>query len=181
LNLLGQPVLVYPNGVTWKDPETKNRYMIGTTRLEAERFLKAWLDERDRSCRNVRALPKLEDGSPIPRPYWRALHYARARAKRANVPIMSAEEYASLVVRSKGACELTGIEFSYEKPAGHRKAMWGPSIDRIDCRGDYQLGNCRLVSVAVNLALNEFGIDVLKRITLAFSEMEKAKRAPPAC
>lgn len=167
--ILGQEVRVYRNGIVWVEPETKKRYLIGKTRAEAEAELRSWKEKRFGafSSSSAKALPAMQDGTKIPRIYWRALYNARTRARRAGLQVMSAEEYAGLVARAGGRCEVSGIAFSDAKQAGQRKALWAPSIDRIDCRRGYEAQNCRLVCIAVNIALNEFGIDTLTRIANA--------------
>lgn len=172
IRLLGQFVNVYAKGIVWVNPDTKQRFLLGKTRAEAEDELRRWKTERFgafASCK-VRSLPVLAEGDKIPKAYWRALYYARARAKRAGKAVMSAEEFAGIVQRADGRCEVSGIAFSDERPSHHRKAMWAPSIDRVDCRLGYELGNCRLVCVAVNIALNEFGVEVLGRIADAIGK-----------
>ena len=42
------------------------------------------------------------------------------------------------------------------------------SLDRIDSSKGYTVENCRLVCTAVNLAMNEWGEDVLERIALYY-------------
>lgn len=180
--MLGQEVRVYQNGIVWVDPDTRQRFLIGETRLEAEAQLRKWKAERFGAFApiRVRALPLLPTGEKIPRAYWKALYSARSRAKRAGLPVMSNDEYVSLVQRAGGKCEVTGIEFSAEKPPGHKKAMWAPSIDQIKCGKGYALENCRLVCIAVNLAMNEFGLDVLTKIALAIGLRPLPSSAQPA-
>jgi hypothetical protein len=172
IRILGQEVRVYNNGIVWIDPDTRQHFMIGETRKEAEASLREWQVQRlgafaPRTIVSRETLPKLEDGTRVGREYWRAFYYARSRAKRSGMPIMSREEYVAIVRRANGECEVSGLPFSIKKLPGHRKAMWAPSIDRIECGRGYEADNCRLVCVAVNLALNEFGADVLIKIALA--------------
>ena len=68
-------------------------------------------------------------------------------------------------------CAVTGAPFSMEIVKGKRP--YAPSIDRIECSDGYLPGNCRLVCVAVNFALNVWGEDVLWRL---FSRHEGLKR-----
>jgi len=85
----------------------------------------------------------------------------RARANKAGHAMMARDEFSMLWNRSKGRCEYTGIRFSGKRVDGCVKRPWMPSVDRIKCSQGYTFDNCRLVCVSVNLALNEFGDEVL--------------------
>jgi hypothetical protein len=80
--------------------------------------------------------------------------------------------------RSGGRCEVTGIEFSRYKPEGATRRPWYPSIDRIDSKGHYTMYNCRLVCVAVNIAMCEWGLDTLQRLSRALVLGNYAKSTP---
>lgn len=69
-----------------------------------------------------------------------------------------------LLADSENKCALTGIHFETRLPEGARFRHWMPSIDRIDCRGCYEVGNVRLVAMAVNIALNDIGEEALVHI-----------------
>lgn len=62
---------------------------------------------------------------------------------------------------STGSCAVSGIKF--DRRVGKR-SPWMPSIERIDCLDGYVVGNVRWVSLAANIALNDFGFDVLIRL-----------------
>jgi hypothetical protein len=77
-------------------------------------------------------------------------------------------------LRSGGKCELTRIPFDLIKPTlSHRRPL-APSIDRIDGTKGYSAQNCRLVLVALNLALNEFGEEVFARIASRYLSRRRA-------
>ena len=60
-----------------------------------------------------------------------------------------------------GRCAVTGLEYSEKKVgSGQAKRAFAPSIDKIDPSGIYELENCRLVMVAINFALNAWGLEV---------------------
>lgn len=93
------------------------------------------------------------------------LYYSmNKRAADAGLSCMSSDELCGLLARAAGHCELTGIKFSSKRIAGALKRPWAPSLDRMDRAKGYEAANCRIVCVAVNLALNEFGEGVLRRI-----------------
>lgn len=87
-----------------------------------------------------------------------------ARSKRNGLACMSKAEFQTLWSRANGKCELTAIEFTVDKHEQCVKRPWSPSVDRKNNSKGYEFANCRLVCTAVNLALNEFGDAVLRRI-----------------
>ena len=89
----------------------------------------------------------------------RTKHGAAARGLRFDLTEIDVN---NLIKRASGRCEVSRIPFRYSKqnPQWSRNP-WGPSIDRIDSRQGYFFDNCRLVCLAVNTALNEWGDDVL--------------------
>ena len=91
--------------------------------------------------------------------------FAAAR-KRPNYNL-SREEESELIRRCWDRCEITFLKFQ-PRQEGWSRNPYGPSLDRIESSKGYSLGNCRIVSVAVNLAMNEWGEDVLKVISEAY-------------
>ena len=59
-------------------------------------------------------------------------------------------------------CAVTRTPFSLEFVGKHRP--YAPSIDRIDNARGYTRDNCRIVCSAVNIAMNVWGVEVLRRI-----------------
>lgn len=80
------------------------------------------------------------------------------------------------IAEQKCRCAITGIRFTASIPDGERwKANpFAPSLDRIDGSKGYEPGNVRVVLAAVNLAMNEWGLEVLMQIAAAL-----VKRAAP--
>ena len=65
----------------------------------------------------------------------------------------------------KGKCELTGLPFDLSTPQNTKNNPYSPSLDRIDSKNkNYTPENTRVVLSAVNMALNEFGLEVMKPI-----------------
>lgn len=92
----------------------------------------------------------------------RLLSQARAKAGPRGLDFdLTLPELRLIHARSKGCCELTGIPFSNESWGGYRKPF-RMSLDRHDPREPYTYTNCRLVCVAANLAMNEWGEEVLR-------------------
>jgi hypothetical protein len=162
----GKAVMVYRNGILWHNPETGKREHLGVTREEAAASLEEILGQKAKKRMTKPAdLDCMTDA--VYRAHWRAYYYASARAKRAGTAMMGRGDFERIMQRAAGRCELTGIEFTINREFKGSKAMWGPSIDRKVSRLPYEFNNCRLVCTAVNLALNEFGLETLQRIAAA--------------
>jgi hypothetical protein len=73
-------------------------------------------------------------------------------------------------------CAVSGIAFSRKMGRGPVDP-WSPSIDRIDNRHGYLPDNIRVVCVAANYAMNQWGQDVLLR--LAKAVVRNASRVTP--
>jgi len=97
---------------------------------------------------------------------------AELRAKKKGLEFSLTPEWVAARVAS-GVCELTGLQFELEQ----RQTAWtynpfSPSVDRISSELGYSPDNCRVVLTAVNLALNQWGLDVLIRIAKALLHKE---------
>lgn len=79
---------------------------------------------------------------------------------------------------SQGKCALSGLPFEYGNSKElfgtkiRRKKLWSPSLDRIDGDVGYTQSNVRLVCMAVNIARQEFGDQVLFKIAKALSNIQ---------
>ena len=105
-----------------------------------------------------------------PLPQWARdiLRMAARNASRRGIPFtLTQDDMRALVARADGRCVVTGIPFDFEKHRGSRRRPFAPSIDRERSTLGYRRDNCRLVCIAVNLAMNEWGLDPLLRIARA--------------
>lgn len=62
-------------------------------------------------------------------------------------------------------CSVSGMSLSKKFAGDGRRDPWAPSIDRIENRQGYTLENCRIVCLAANLAMSDWGLDVLLRLS----------------
>lgn len=99
-----------------------------------------------------------------------ALIYTRSRngALARKIPFfLKPRDVIALAFSSGGKCMVTGIPFSKKDNPQWRTNPWAASIDRVDSLAAYTLDNCRLVCVAANAAMNEWGVEVLERVARA--------------
>lgn len=98
------------------------------------------------------------------------LHAANRRAKDKQIPIDITKEFiTNLWAKQNNKCSLTHIEFQIpQERTGGKASPYAPSIDRIDSNKGYTKDNVRLVCVAVNYALNEFGEEIFEKICRAY-------------
>jgi hypothetical protein len=89
------------------------------------------------------------------------LSCARTRAKQRGMEFNLTEKW--IEERLSQGCELSGLSFdlgdrvTLEGRARALKKLRGPSIDRRDSSKGYTQDNCRLICVALNIGLQDFG------------------------
>ena len=67
-----------------------------------------------------------------------------------------------------GTCELTGLKFDLKPPKKGHANPYSPSLDRIDSQNkNYSVENTRVVLQAVNMAINEHGLETVLPILKA--------------
>jgi prophage regulatory protein len=104
---------------------------------------------------------------------------AKKNATVRGIPFSLAEhDFERLINAANGRCAVTGIPF--ETTTGGGRNPWGASLDRIDSSLGYTFANCRIVCTSVNLAMNEWGVDVLSRIAIAMYGDRQASALIPS-
>ena len=94
---------------------------------------------------------------------------ARSRsAARSRACGITAQELASIMRRSRGRCEVTGVQFQLHKPDDSRARPFFHSLDRRDASVGYLPHNCRLVCYGVNLAMSNWGEDVFAQLATGY-------------
>lgn len=111
-----------------------------------------------------------------------AYHHTKKNAKTRQIDFtLSRDEFLVIAVRAAGRCEISAIPFTLGEARGrYERRPWAPSIDRIDSAKGYSVTNCRLVCIAVNLAMNTWGIDTLQTMARALYLNSKAAFGQPA-
>lgn len=96
---------------------------------------------------------------------------ARKRAEVRGIPFaLTVDDVMTALERSQLRCEVTDLPFRMEVNVSAYRQPFRPSIDRIDAAGGYTPDNIRIVCVAVNAALSDWGDEVFWKI------VEGAKR-----
>ena len=94
---------------------------------------------------------------------------ARSRAKRSGMAFdLTLSGIKTMCDRQQERCAISGLKFDlvrYED--AFVKHPFAPSIDRIDSNGGYTSSNTRLVCVAVNFGLGQWGEEVFRAIAEA--------------
>lgn len=89
---------------------------------------------------------------------------------------LSKEDVLSLLERSKGLCEVTGIKLNHSTPKTKGdKRPFASSLDRKDSTLGYTKSNCRIVCAAANMAMNQWGDKVLKKMAISMVKTGKVK------
>lgn len=158
----------------------KYQVRLGATREEADAFFAAAkqrvefgaqagtvkLNTRVVFAQQWESLREYAATCGIPLTFLQAMYSSsRAGAEMRNLDFeLTPRDLIALALASGGECTVSGISWDYVTKNVRGKRPWSPSLDRIDCEKGYSRENCRLVCVAVNIALSDFGEDVLRRI-----------------
>lgn len=104
---------------------------------------------------------------------------ARRNAKGRGLPFRLAEDdVIHTAVTAKWRCAVTGIKFTLDQVGKAKRKPYAPSIDRIDCSVGYEPANVRLVCVAVNIALGDWGDEVFSKLALYYAKRLFDQRYP---
>ena len=97
--------------------------------------------------------------------------FLSARRRAATGGLEFALSYSDLleIFEDKGGrCAISGLAFTSDRiPAAFVKHPFAPSLDRIDCGRGYVAGNVRVVCIAVNFGLGQWGEEVFRTIAEA--------------
>jgi hypothetical protein len=107
----------------------------------------------------------------------KALRSAQTRAKSRGLAIdLTMENLAEMAEAQDFKCALSGFNFSPDNRHGTRVNPYALTIDRIDPKGGYVIGNVRLVCLVMNIALMDWGEDVFAPFAEAFVKQRKRRK-----
>lgn len=141
------------------------------TALQTVAALQAKLDSLGRNT-DAEVARALHEGEAwvYERPVWFRSYYARLQrnAAQRGLPFaLSLREYEDILAKSGGRCAVSGVLLTWNTPPQWKRPPktardpWAPSVDRTDSRRGYDAANCRLVCMAANLALSDWGDQIL--------------------
>jgi len=102
------------------------------------------------------------------------LNRTRSRARKAGLIFTLCDGYAELLWNCQmGRCAVTGISFHLQSfPDALVKHPFAPSIDRKLSSGGYTPDNVRLVCIAANFGMGQWGEEVFLSLARAAVELE---------
>ena len=109
---------------------------------------------------------------------------SRRRAARVGLPHHLAEHHGRrLFEQQGGVCAISGLPFSLTQfPGVLVKHPFAPSLDRISSHGGYTGDNVRLVCIAVNFGMGQWGEELyltFARAAVAYSDLLPVASAVP--
>lgn len=135
-------------------------------RQDAEDFAKKLEDEIEKEKEAFSTRPLTYDRTLTGLDLQLMYRKSRQRAALANIEHSISEiEFMELYNNCNGVCSLSGVRFSAKKRPSWRIRPYFPSLDRIDSEKGYTKDNVRFVLASVNVALSDWGDDVLKEIS----------------
>jgi len=101
--------------------------------------------------------------------YFQTFKAAKKRAAAKGMEFsLTDDDIENLIKSAQGRCALTGTPFSMVRRDDSYRAPFAPSLDRIDSSLGYTASNTRLVCVAVNWALSDWGAEVFETIATGY-------------
>lgn len=97
------------------------------------------------------------------------LNGAKRRSTSAGVKFdLRKSDIIKMINSQEGRCILSGVKFDLTATPTRRRPF-APSLDRIIAKGDYTVGNVRLVSTIANIARGDWGDAVLREMAEGIS------------
>lgn len=113
-----------------------------------------WREDYDRADRDWKTVAEMMHG--------RQKHAATHRG----IPFdLKAGEVYALMRATAFRCAVSGVAFAKRFASDGKRDPWAPSIDRIENRQGYSVENVRIVCMAANIAMADWGFDVLLRLS----------------
>lgn len=121
-----------------------------------------------------------EDWAPVDNRWRTTLYHASKKNARVRSLTwdLTRDQFDQLIDGSGMRCAVTGIPFDMSPVvgAGMRRPFY-PSLDRRDSLLGYEISNCRMVCVAANIAMQQWGEEVLRRLAIGFFQHQNLNRS----
>lgn len=148
--------------------KNKWTYISGSKPIALRRYIEEFADSEELR-REAAILANTPDEGR--RYLARVYHRARKNAAKREIDFnLTPVEYADIVKRSRGRCEVSGLPFDLQFRKHARRRPFAPSLDRTNSRRAYTAENCRLVCCIVNTAMSDWGEQPFILVALALAE-----------
>lgn len=141
------------------EPEFNSQYELVHSRIEASNPKN--FTGLKRLQVEARSLRKLTDEDQMQHVASRVARSVNSRAKSQYkvVSEIDTKWVLQTIKDQSGLCAVSHLPFSYERglTTKDKRNPFAPSVDRIDCSKGYLKKNCRIVLLAVNVALGAWG------------------------
>lgn len=122
-----------------------------------------------RTLRCVKCAKGSEYRNNMLNPEWRMkklIAMAKNRSKDKSLPFnLTLDHIMLLWMDNQGSCAITKTPFDLSSYGDFGQVNpRAPSIDRVNPKNGYTIGNVRLVTYHINVALSEFGLDALLQL-----------------
>lgn len=126
----------------------------------------------------VRQRVALEQPADVMKHLRRSFGRISGRALRKKIEFdLTWDDCQMMMSRAAGRCEVSGIPFHLDGIGDLSRRPFAPSVDRIQSKIGYTAANCRLVCVAVNVAMNEWGVDTLMLVLQSIKSLRSRRKA----
>ena len=113
--------------------------------------------------------------------FYNFLSGRKRRGKKNGGCSIGKDELKAILLASNGRCQITGIEFSFDKPNASKYCPFKPSVDRIDPKEGYHIRNIRIVCFCINVAMNTWGEGDFPRLARYFVCCKSPSSIPMSC
>lgn len=132
-------------------------------------FIRAY-DDAPRRIAEIRADRLSKSVMPVANVMIPTLRGAATRARMRGMDYDLTERWViEKLEEQNGRCALTGLPFSLAKAGMRGRDPFGPSLDRIDCKKGYTPANTRIILLALNIMLTDWGEDVFQTVIAAYT------------
>jgi hypothetical protein len=167
---MARPRLLYPNYKIVRRSGSRSLYLAWTQDGKSREMSLGTADDA-KAARIAAAWTRAEgncltsEHREVRRLLQERVHSARERARRLGVPFdIDTAHLIQLWDEGGGRCAISGVPFEVRRFTPGKKDPLRPSLDRIEAGGGYVRGNVRLVCLAVNFFMGDWGEGLLHRI-----------------